>query len=167
MPVLTLAEVQAMSEGEFEALLERCDAEETAMRMIRDDTDSGVVFFPISLIDKHGLREYFGLNDDFYFHEYMTNGLPRPNKREYYVVQDKVERQERIVRQDGAYGVHPEGTLLPWAKSQGIKLTKDHDDESSREFVFTLTAEEEAEKTLPNGRGTFGPPVNKDNVRSA
>ena len=79
----------------------------------------------------------------------------RPSERLYWVVQDKVAGVERLVRQDGAYGEHPEGTLLPWAKGQGLKLKKEVDDDLVREFSFILTAELEEVTKTPDGRETF------------
>lgn len=55
----------------------------------------------------------------------------------FFIVQDKVKAEERLVREDGVHTRHEEGTLLPWAKENKIKLTKLIDDDEVREFSFT------------------------------
>lgn len=76
---------------------------------------------------------------------------PEKPPRLYWIVQDKVAMIDRLVREDGAHAEYPEGTMLPWAKSQGLKLKKTEDTDEVREFEVLLTAEDEARITLPNG----------------
>lgn len=57
----------------------------------------------------------------------------------YWIVQDKVSSSERLVREDGAYWDLAEGSLLPWAKAQSIKLKKVEDTDQVREFEFEAT----------------------------
>ena len=56
----------------------------------------------------------------------------------YWIVQDKIAKVERLVREDGAYWQFGEGTMLPWAKNDGHKLTKTVDTDEVREFEFVL-----------------------------
>ncbi len=78
-------------------------------------------------------------------------------QRLYVVVQDLEASEERLVRQDGAYGSFPSGTLLPWAKAEGIKLAKELDEPGRREFTFLLDVDLETRTRLPNTpRGYFG-----------
>ena len=71
----------------------------------------------------------------------INGAEPELPPRLYWIVQDKVARVERLVREDGAYWQYDENTLLPWAKNDGYKLKKVEDTDAVREFEFSLPAE--------------------------
>ena len=68
-------------------------------------------------------------------------------ERLYWIVQDKVAKVERLVRQDGAYGEHAEGTLLPWAKTG----------KPSGRFVIEFEELEGAQAALEMHKKKMGP----------
>ncbi len=59
----------------------------------------------------------------------------------YWIVQDKTNAVERLVREDGSYWQYAVDTLLPWAKSHGVKLKKVEDTDEVREFEFSVVEE--------------------------
>lgn len=81
----------------------------------------------------------------------INGAEPVKPPRLYWIVQDKVSMIDRLVREDGAHTEYPEGTMLPWAKAQGLKLKKTVDTDEVREFEVLLSAEDEARTTRPDG----------------
>lgn len=58
---------------------------------------------------------------------------------DFFLVQDFVKGEERLVRQDGSHLIFPPDTLLPVLKAQKIKLKKEEDEAGVvREFSFSL-----------------------------
>lgn len=71
---------------------------------------------------------------------------------DFFLVQDFVKAEERLVRQDGSHLIFPPDTLLPVLKAQKIKLKKEEDEPGVvREFSFSLDMDAlyEAERVLP------------------